>query len=148
VLLRSILLAASLAAGSLFTASAATAASEGWATGNVNLRSCASTRCQRLTTIPNGARVWVFNCAGWCELEYRGIHGFASANYIAVGGWQQPPPVVRPPLPPAIYWNFGRPWWDDRHHSWYDGRRWWYNDRWHDRPRRRDGGGVYFEFGF
>ncbi len=146
VRIRSILLAVGLAAGTSLAASAAVAATEGWATGNVNMRSCGSTSCHVITTIPQGARVWVYNCGSWCELEYRGMRGYSSASYISVGGGVAPrQPIIQPgPLPPSVYWYFGRPWWDDRHRSYYDGHRWWYNNRWNDRPR----GGVFFEFGF
>lgn len=148
MLIRSMIFAAAIGAGAL-AASTANAA-QGWATGNVNLRTCGSTRCDKITTIPAGAQVEVYSCGGWCELSFAGYHGFASANYIRMGGPVAPPPrVVRPvqpiPLPPVVYWQYGRPWWDDRYHTWYDGHGWWYDGRWHRRPPRS---GFSFEFRF
>jgi hypothetical protein len=35
--------------------------------------------------IPQGSEVEVVTCAsGWCEVEYRGMSGFASQNYLSV----------------------------------------------------------------
>ena len=63
-----------------------------------------------------------------------------------------PPPVVyapptqvygyQTPMPPRAYWRYGRPWWDDRHRAWYDGR-----DYWDGRGWGRPTSGIYFEFG-
>lgn len=154
--IRSMIFAASIGVGAL-AASTANAV-PGWATGNVNMRTCGSTSCGKITTIPAGAQVDIISCGGWCELIYAGQRGFASANYIRQGGgggytpvqpiYPPAPAPVQPvypvPLPPAVYWQYGRPWWDDRYRTWYDGHGWWYDGRWHRRPP----GGFTFEFRF
>ncbi len=117
-------------------------AASGYATGDVNMRTGPGTQYQRITTIPQGARVDVRGCSGWCRLSYGGYTGYASANYIASGYANVPPRSYNRPPPP----RFGyarRPWWDDRHHAWYDGNRWYANGRWHDRPN-----GLSFGFSF
>jgi len=129
----------------LFGASSAAEAATGWTTRDLNLRTGPGTGYAKIMAMPAGARVDVVRCTNWCELYYAGYHGWASARYISLGGYRPaPPPVVMPPMPPSIYWQFGRrPWWDDRYDTWHDGHRWWYDGRWHDRPRV----GFYFEFG-
>lgn len=148
MLSRSIILAAGLAGGML--AASAASAAPGWATGDVNMRSCGSTSCGKITVIPEGAEVEVYGCDGWCELDFAGYHGYASRRYIALGdgGYAPVPPpvVVRPPIPPRVYWQYGRPHWDPRYGAWYDGRRWWYDGGWHGRRPRR--GGLSLEFNF
>lgn len=129
----------------LLAASSAAEAAAGWTTTSLNLRTGPGTRYSVITAMPAGAPVEVVSCASWCELYYAGRRGWASARYISLGGYRPaPPPVVVAPMPPAIYWRYGRPRWDDRYHSWYDGRRWWYDDGWHSRPRS----GFSFEFNF
>jgi uncharacterized protein YraI len=146
---RPLLFAASLA--STLLGSTALAAS-GVATGDVNLRSGPGTSYAKITTIPAGAPVEVFQCSNWCEVTFGGAHGFAHARYISAGGYAAPPVVYQPPpvyayqqpLPPSAYWRYGRPWWDDRYDAWYDGHGWWYDGDWYDRPRSA----LYFDFSF
>jgi uncharacterized protein YraI len=131
----------------LLAAPQAAEAASGWTTTTLNLRSGPGTHFPVVTAMPAGAAVEVVNCASWCELYYGRRHGYASARYISLAGYRpvQPvPPVVIGPMPPAIYWQYGRPWWDDRHRAWYDGRRWWYDNGWHARPRS----GFSFQFNF
>lgn len=138
---RHIALAAAVAAATLVPTLAE--AFPGTAVGSVNLRAGPGTGYARLATIPAGATVDVGGCSSWCSVTYAGISGYASASYIARGyATMQPPPRFVRPLPP----RFGfirRPWWDDRYHAWYDGRRWFLNGRWYDRPS-----GFSFGFGF
>ena len=95
---RSLLLAASLVAGALVASEAQ--AEPGRATGAVNLRQCASTRCARILTIPAGAVVEVLGREGaWFRVEYRRVVGYAYASYIDVRGY-----YVAPPLPPPVYY--------------------------------------------
>ena len=126
-------------------------AAPGVATGDVNMRTGPGTSYGKITTIPAGAPVEVFDCPSWCQVAYAGREGWVSSNYIATGGegaalYEPVPPVVvyeRPPMPARTYWRHGRPWWDDRYDTWYDGRSYWYGDRWYDRPRS----GISFSFG-
>ncbi len=94
---RSLLLAAVVVAGALVASEAQ--AEPGRATGNVNLRQCASTRCARILTIPRGAVVEVLGREGaWFRVEYRRVVGYAYASYIDVRGY------VAPALPPPVYY--------------------------------------------
>jgi uncharacterized protein YraI len=141
MLRRTLLLASWLA---FLAAPTAALAAAGWTERDLNLRTGPGTGYARIVTMPAGARVEVLGCASWCEVLYRGYHGWAAARYISRGGYRPAPPVfVMPPMPPTIYWQYGRPGWDHRHQAWHDGHRWWYGGRWHDRPQF----GFYFEFG-
>jgi len=126
-------------------ASSMAAAATGWVERDLNLRTGPGTSYPKILAMPVGARVEVYSCTSWCEISYAGHHGWASARYISMGGFRPGPAgFERPPMPPVIDWHLGRrPWWDERHHAWYDGRRWWHRNRWHDRPHI----GFYFEFG-
>jgi uncharacterized protein YraI len=122
VIVRSLAIAATLLAGSAMASTAS--AAEGWATASVNMRTCASTRCARILTIPAGARVEVLRSGSWYEVIYAGRRGWASGSYIALGG--QPAPTYQYSYPgyyydyPSVYWYFGSPgyyfWFDDRGH--------------------------------
>lgn len=114
---------------------AAAFAAPGYTTGAVNLRTGPSTSYHRILTVPAGARINVHRCASWCSVTYRGTRGYMSANYVARSGYAPGPRRYRrPPPPPRWMWRHHRPWWDARHHAWYDGRRWYFGHRWHDRP--------------
>ena len=106
------------------------AAAEGYVTGDLNLRTCASVRCARIAVMPRGAPVLIIGSqSGWYQLSYRGLVGFASARYVAALAryYRRRPPRL---------FDDG-PFWNDRYRPWYDGRR---------RYDRRSG--VYFRFGF
>jgi hypothetical protein len=116
----------------LMVASSAADAATAWTKRSLNLRTGPGTIYAKITTMPAGARIEAFNCASWCEVFYRGYHGWASARYISFSGyWPAPPIVVVPPRPP-LYWQYRRPWWDDDYHY---------------RRYRRPGVEFYFEFG-
>jgi len=86
------------AAGALMLSASAASADPGRATGAVNMRECASTRCARILTIPAGAPVEVVGAEGaWYEVEYLGRSGFVYSRYIALSGYVAPP-VYAPPL--------------------------------------------------
>jgi len=117
------ILAVALAAPGL--ASAATSI----ATGDVNLRTGPGTQYRKIVVVPAGARLRVYGCTSWCSVKYRNYRGWVSARYVAVGGFYRPPaPLFRPP--PPLFGFYVRPWWDDRHGAWYDGRRWYHDGRW------------------
>lgn len=128
----------------------------GQATGSVNMRTCASVQCAKITTVPAGARVWVEGALGsWYQVNFNGRQGFVSGNYIATAnlnpgprfgnrgpGWNRGPnwnQGWRGQPPRSGYWR--NPWWDDRYQAWYDGRRWYRNGIWYNDPSG-------FSFGF
>ncbi len=117
-------------------------AAAAFTTGAVNMRTGPSTRYHRILTIPAGARIHVRDCGGWCSVRYHGRNGYVSARYVTYGGVRGPRRHFRRPPPPTRGW-YRRPWWDERHGAWYDGRRWYFRGRWHDRPS-----GLTFGFGF
>jgi uncharacterized protein YraI len=121
----------------------------GQVTGNVNLRTGPSTSYAKITTMPAGARVFVNGSAGngWLSVRYGNVSGYVSGSYVATGYANNPPPRPRPgyfrPAPPRFgYWH--RPYWDNRHHAWYDGRRWYHNGVWYNDP---SGFSLGFSFG-
>lgn len=131
----------------------------GTATGNVNMRTCPSTQCARIGTVPAGAQVWVGGAqGGWYQVNFNGAQGFVSGNYIATNVAMRPPPAYGPgpgfrgpqfggpqygnwrgPPPRSGYWR--NPWWDNRYQAWHDGRRWYRNGIWYNDPSG-------FSFGF
>jgi uncharacterized protein YraI len=141
--LRSIATAGMVAAALALSAAAAEAA-PGRATGAVNMRTGPGTGYARITTIPAGARIQVYDCGSWCRVTYAGRSGWVSAGYVATGGPRMRPGVQRGfRAPPPTFGYARKPWWDDRNNAWYDGRRWYFNGRWYDRPS-----GFSFGFGF
>lgn len=126
-----------IAAGAVLAAlmalpSVADAATWGRTTGNVNMRTCASTSCPKILVVPYGASVRVTGSQnGWYYLSYSNVSGYVSGNYVAVGNAPYVQPM-RPPPPPYGYYQ--KPRWDDHYGAWYDGRRWWYNGRWYNQP--------------
>jgi uncharacterized protein YraI len=122
----------------------------GTATGTVNMRACPSTQCARLTTVPAGAQVWIGGAqGGWYQVSFAGANGFVSGRFIATGMANRPLPFYGNPGPQYGFWQgppprFGymqKPWWDNRHNAWYDGRRWYRNGIWYSDPSG-------FSFGF
>jgi uncharacterized protein YraI len=118
----------------------------GQATGTVNMRACASTACAKIAVVPAGARVWVGGSqGGWYQVRYGGAQGFVSARFIATAVVTNPrynynhQIGMMPPPPPFGYYQ--KPWWDNRHNAWYDGRRWYRNGIWYNDPSG-------FSFGF
>ena len=118
----------------------------GHVTGNVNLRTGPGTNYARITTLPAGASVFVNGAAGngWVNVRYGNVTGYVSGNYVTTNV-VRPRPVpprrgfFRPPPPRHGYWR--KPYWDNRHNAWYDGRRWYRNGVWYNDPSG-------FSFGF
>ncbi len=74
--------------------------------GNLNLRTCASASCAKITVMPRGATVWVDGAVGgWYHLTYGRASGFASARYIGTGAppFVGPSPFYRPYPYPYYY---------------------------------------------
>ena len=67
-----------------------------YALNDLNLRSGGGTQYAVIAVMPRGAEVVVFDCVGtsWCNVEWQGIVGWASATYLAPAG---PQTVVTPP---------------------------------------------------
>lgn len=98
MLIRGILVGLGALAGLTFSTPGE--AADGWATRAVNMRTCGSTRCPKILTIPAGAKLWVYYCDGWCSVYYAGHRGFAFGRYIALEGYREPPVVI---VPPPVY---------------------------------------------
>lgn len=135
-----------LAGGSL--AAAPALAANGYATGNVNMRTGPGTSYAKITTIPAGAPVTIYDCPSWCNVAWAGRRGWVSSNYVE-GGLPQARIYVPPRqvyVAPTVRFglSFG-----DRDRRRFDRDRWdrWERwDRrdndgyWRDRNRRNDGG--------
>ncbi len=134
-------LAISAAAAALLAAPSIAEAAWGQATGSVNMRTCASTSCAKITVVPVGAQIWVGGSqGGWYLVTFNGRQGFVSGRYVAVGLADRGPSYnQRGPAPQ--YGFVQRPWWDNQHQAWYDGHRWYRNGVWYNAPRG-------FQFGF
>jgi uncharacterized protein YraI len=94
-------IAAAGVAASVSLPAAANAAVAAYATGNVNMRTCGSTSCPRITTIPAGAPVTIYGCTGgygWCDTQYGGTRGWVSGNYLQAVApgytYAQPVPAI------------------------------------------------------
>ncbi len=104
--IRATMMAGALAAA-LVVPAAAEAAWYGVAAGKVNLRTGPSTAHARITVVPAGARLTVFQCFSWCQVRFAGITGWMSAKYVASGpGYRSGRIIVGPP---PSYWNPGYP---------------------------------------
>lgn len=143
---KSLLLAALVAAGLALPSKADAATAR--VTVDLHLRTGPGTGYRSILVIPAGALVDVYRCYSWCEVNYRGYIGWASARYISGAAYPSyprypswPPVYYRPP--PPTFGFIQPPWWDDHYHAWYDGRRWYYDGRWYDRPTFS----LYFRFG-
>jgi len=105
-----------------------------WAqtTSNLNFRATAGGSV--IGTIPAGASVRIVGYAGsWDQVAYGGQVGFVSATYLTTGYAQvQPRVIIRGAAPVRGYVH--KPWWDNQHQAWYDGRRWYRNGVWYNSP--------------
>jgi len=129
--------AAALAAAVVLPAAAHAA----YTTGSVNLRSGPGTSYARLTTVPAGAYVDVYDCASWCRVSWNGYEGWISGSYVDAG---YTPRSERPRAYAPRYSYRDR---DDRWDRYWDGPRYRERDRYsYYRPYAP--GGVYFGFGF
>ena len=134
-------LAIGAATAALLAAPSIAEAAWGQATGSVNMRTCASTSCAKISVVPAGAQIWVGGSqGGWYLVTFNGRQGFVSGRYVAVGLAARGPSYnQREPAP--RYGYVQRPWWDNQHQAWYDGHRWYRNGAWYNRPSG-------FQFGF
>ena len=65
-----------------------TSTENGVTTDNVNFRNSASTSSSIITTIPKNTTVQVINksTSGWYKVEYKGVVGYVSSQYITLNG--------------------------------------------------------------
>lgn len=132
------------AATALIAIPAAAEASWGHANTTANIRSCPSTSCAKVGVLPAGSRVWINGTQrGWYQVSFGGGVGFVAGSLIVAsfdGSGSYYDDRRGPPPRSGFYRN---PWWDDRHHAWYDGRRWYRNGIWYNDPS-----GLSFGFSF
>lgn len=119
-----------IAAGALVLSSGI--ASAATITNDLNLRSGPSTGYRVIDTMPAGAHVSVLGCTGsWCRVNFRGRVGYASASYLASGGYA-PAPVYSGPVyydepyyaAPVFGFSLGfghRGWRGGHHGGWHGG---------------------------
>ena len=133
--------------GLLFATSAY--AANGYTTANLNMRTGPSVHYPRITVIPVGSAVSIYDCTPghrWCSVGWRGYRGWASGRYLQFVDYR--PRIY---APPDIYFDFDyrEPRWRDRHDRWHKARpypRWkkkivrrkWNrdHDRWHKKQRK------------
>ena len=69
------------------------------ASTTLNMRSGPGTQYGVVDTIPAGGLVSVGQCSGsWCRVNYDGLGGWASANYLQGVRYSQPRPTYREPV--------------------------------------------------
>jgi uncharacterized protein YraI len=92
--------------GGLLTLAGIGAANAAVVTGDLNLRSGPGTGYRVIDTMPAGSYVDVVGCTGsWCQVQFGGITGYASASYLGGGDSYAAAPVyVEPPVYSAPYY--------------------------------------------
>lgn len=89
--------------GALFLGIAAAAAQPATVTSDLNLRAGPGTNFRVILSMPRGSRVDILDCRGtWCQVDFRGRVGWASANFLAVGQAVRPEPPRAVPIPIPI----------------------------------------------
>lgn len=120
----------------------------GVTTGTANVRSGPSTSYAKITTLPGGVRVFIDGQQnGWYHVNLDGRDGFVSASLIDTRVVMRDDrrrdrrdgDFRRGDAPRFGYVK--KPYWDNRHQAWYDGRRWYRNGVWYNDPSG-------FSFGF
>lgn len=126
----------SLMFGGLLLVAGASAANAAVVSGDLNLRSGPGTGYRVIDTMPAGSYVDVLGCTGsWCEVQFGGMTGYASASYLGGGGeaYAAAPVYVEPPIYSEPYYagpafgfgvGFGPRWgWGGGyHHRWHHHR--------------------------
>jgi uncharacterized protein YraI len=127
-----------LAASAMLLLSAgAAAAVPATAETDLNVRSGPGTQYQVIGTIPGGETVDARNCTGsWCQVSFSGGSGWASRNYLAMGGVAPGPAVAVSPYvyDDDYYYDYGYAYGPSV--GIYAGPRYWHGRRhgWHGRP--------------
>lgn len=126
----------SLMFGGLLLVAGASAANAAVVSGDLNLRSGPGTGYRVIDTMPAGSYVDVLGCTGsWCEVQFGGMTGYASASYLGGGAsaYAAAPVYVEPPIYSEPYYagpafgfgvGFGPRWgWGGGyHHRWHHHR--------------------------
>jgi uncharacterized protein YraI len=55
------------------------------ASADVNMRRGPSSRAAVVTVVPAGGRLGVIDCAAWCEVVFRGQHGWVHSSFVGGG---------------------------------------------------------------
>lgn len=112
-----------VAVGALFLGIAAAAAQPATVTSDLNLRAGPGTNFRVVLSMPRGSRVDILDCrANWCQVDFRGRVGWASANFLAVGQAVRPEPPRAVPIPiPIPIPGITPPGWE-RDRDWNRGR--------------------------
>ena len=129
-----------LAAAASLGLMGAAQAYEAAATTDLNMRSGPGTQYRVVDTIPGGEIVRVGNCSGsWCRVDFDGLRGWASANYLSDVGrrayrepvYVEPSIVVEVPIvrAPRIVRHAPPRYVDDREYRYHP-----YQDRRHLTP--------------
>jgi uncharacterized protein YraI len=144
-----------LAAGAaLLLSTGAALAVPATAQTDLNVRSGPGTNFPVVGSIQGGETVDAGSCTGgWCRVSFSGGSGFASRNYLAMGGAAPGPAVAATPYvydePYYDYYDYGyaygpsafiyaNPRFRHRHHGWH-GRPGWNGGNWAGRPGRPGG---------
>jgi uncharacterized protein YraI len=135
-------LAGAALAVAMLGATAAHAASPGYTTANVNIRTGPDIEFPSVGVIPEGDDIYVEGCLrdeSWCDVRWDGDRGWVYSEYIAFD--YRGDPVLLPDVGLSVfgipivafaadrYWDryyVGRPWYKERNR--------WYSYKW--RPRR------------
>jgi uncharacterized protein YraI len=120
--------------GGLLLIAGASAANAAVVSGDLNLRSGPGTGYRVIDTMPAGSYVDVLGCTGsWCQVQFAGVTGYASASYLGGGGYAAAPVYAEPPIYSGPYyagpafglgvgigprWGWGGGW----HHRWHHHR--------------------------
>jgi len=114
---------ATIAAGSLAAAVPASAASQAFVTGAVNLRAGPGTQYYAIMVIPPGQSVQVYGCLQgytWCDVSFARERGWVSSRYLNVFYDSRQVYVPYQPRVSLPFITFSYGYWD----SWYANRPW------------------------
>jgi uncharacterized protein YraI len=121
--------------GGLLMIAGASAANAAVVSGDLNLRSGPGTGYRVIDTMPAGSYVDVLGCTGsWCQVQFGGAVGYASASYLGGGGdsYAAAPVYAEPPIYSEPYYagpafgfgfgfgpRYGYGWRGGWHHRWH-----------------------------
>lgn len=119
----------------IISATAAQAASPGYTTANVNIRTGPDIDFPSIDVIPEGDDIYVEGCLrdeSWCDVRWDGYRGWVYSEYLAVD--YRGETVLLPDIGPSVlsipFIAFAAAKYWDRHYTnrpWYKDRARWYN---------------------